>query len=65
MAILLAKPLITLGASLQRWCQLQKGWVPSQLQVFEAMSHLMIWEPIPEQEQAVALLQRFAQSLQV
>ena len=43
---------------------LQAG-VPSQLQVFEAMSHLMIWEPIPEQEQAVALLQRFAQSLQV
>ena len=43
---------------------LQAG-VPSQLQVFEAMSHLMIWEPIPEQEQAVAMLQRFAQSLQV
>jgi acetyl esterase/lipase len=38
--------------------------VPCQLQVFEAMSHLMIWEPIPEQEQAVAMLQRFAHSLQ-
>ena len=39
--------------------------VPAQLQVFEAMSHLMIWEPIPEQQSAVALLKRFAQSLQV
>ena len=38
--------------------------VPSQLQVFEAMSHLMISELIPEQEQAVAMLQRFAHSLQ-
>jgi hypothetical protein len=28
MAILLAETLITLGAPLQRWCQLQKGWVP-------------------------------------
>lgn len=37
--------------------------VPSQLQVFEAMSHLMIGEPIPEQQQAVAMLQRFAHSL--
>jgi acetyl esterase/lipase len=37
--------------------------VLSQLQVFEAMSHLMISEPIPEQQQAVALLQRFAHSL--
>jgi monoterpene epsilon-lactone hydrolase len=37
--------------------------VLSQLQVFEAMSHLMISEPIPEQQQAVALLQRFAYSL--
>jgi len=43
---------------------LQAG-VSSQLQVFEAMSHLMISEPIPEQQQAVALLKRFAQSLQV
>lgn len=36
---------------------------PSQLQVFEAMSHLMIGEPIPEQQQAVAILKRFAISL--
>lgn len=37
--------------------------VPSRLQVFEAMSHLMIGEPIPEQQQAVTMLQRFARSL--
>ena len=29
MAILLAKPLITLGASLQRGCQGQEAWVPT------------------------------------
>ena len=28
MAILLAETLITLGASLQRWCQRQEAWVP-------------------------------------
>ena len=28
MAILLAETLITLGASLQRWCQGQEAWVP-------------------------------------
>ena len=28
MAIPLAKPLITIGASLQGWCQLQEAWVP-------------------------------------
>ena len=28
MAILLAETLITLGASLQRWCQLHKAWMP-------------------------------------
>ena len=29
MAILVAETLITFGAALQRWCQLQKGWVPT------------------------------------
>ena len=43
--------------------RLLEAGVPCQLQVFEAMSHLMISAPIPEQEQAVAMLQRFAQSL--
>ncbi|NDC14961.1 MAG: hypothetical protein EBZ76_07245 [Synechococcaceae bacterium WB9_2_170] len=43
--------------------RLLESGVPCQLQVFEAMSHLMISAPIPEQEQAVAMLQRFAQSL--
>ena len=43
--------------------RLLEAGVPAQLQVFEAMSHLMISAPIPEQEQAVATLQRFAQSL--
>ena len=28
MAILLAETLITLGATLQRWCQRQEAWVP-------------------------------------
>lgn len=28
MAIMLTKPLTTLGASLQRWCQLQEAWAP-------------------------------------
>jgi acetyl esterase/lipase len=37
--------------------------VPSQLQVFEAMSHLMISEPIPEQQQAIAMIRQFVRQL--
>jgi hypothetical protein len=38
MAILLAKPLITLGASLQRGCQGQEAWVPHISQIDLALT---------------------------